>query len=257
MGSQPKLMEFIATKTTPRTTKNTPVNQRVTEHLKYKASVRQGRLMSQQQNHHQPSKLPVPQSSAQSEDATQTKLDRILSMLERNDQRVDGLESQIAYHEDNFADVDHRLIELEREKTNAKMEITGLNVPRDTPRHLIKNQVYDFLRSSNINFNEMEIVDAYIFRRRIRNEEQNCITVTFLHEAIKNRIISEKIRLDKSNRTVNVFFGHVLTKANHHLLMNARRAVKDKRILKAWSMSGNIFVLRNQEEGKIQLKSPH
>lgn len=246
-------MQFVA----KQPTKAPNVTQRVKDHLNYQADVRKTRL--QQLKKTQPPKgiinNPQPQIISTQDPSVHQKLDRILSIVEKNDKRVDEVESQLMRHEENFSDVDHRLNEIERARCNMKMEITGLNFPRDTPRHLIKPVVCEFLHKSNIAFNELEIVDTYAFRRRIRNDEQTCIIVTFLHEAIKNRIITDKIRHDKNNQVVNVFFSHVLTKAQRHLLLNARRAVREKKLIKAWSMSGNVFVVKNPEEGKILLLS--
>lgn len=222
------------------------VKERVKSHLSNK--------MLNRRDQFQKNQTPLVTSPETEGVTAHQKLDKILSILEKNDTRVGNIEAQLSCHNENLINVDFRLNELEQAKVNTKMEISGLTLPQDTQRYQIKGIVSKFLSDAGISFNEMEIVDAYAMSRRFRQTVQNYIVVTFLHEAIKNRVMSEKIRLDK-NKTVTVFFGHVLTRLNHSLLMKARYAVKGKKLIKAWSMSGNIFVLKSNDEGKIKLIS--
>lgn len=135
------------------------------------------------------------------------------------------------------------------------MEVTGLDVPAYVPSQQLRAFFVTYLRNINIEVDDLEVVDVYSSTRKNRNVNQPVLIVSFLNEAVKNRIVRNKICIDKANsqRSITVYFGNVLTKSNHQLLLNARRAMKEKKIERAWSMNGEIFILRSQQEGKIQL----
>lgn len=177
-----------------------------------------------------------------------SRIDNVLDKLERNDVRMAAVEDKVDWHESNLASVGYRLNEIEQKQKNAQLEVTGLVTQHEFNRHKAKDLFIKYLHRIKIPVSETEVVDAYVNQRNIRESQQNVLIVTFLHEAIKNRIMHEKIKHDKNNGNPSVFFGNILTRVNHQLLMKARHAVKDKSIMRAWSFNGNIFILRSQEE---------
>lgn len=246
-SSKQTVMHFMGAKSKPKTPN---VQQRVKNHLDKKSVTRKDSLLTSMINFPKAAPKVTP-----SEETTTThqKLDKILAMLEKNDQRVDNVEAQLERHDENFCDVDNRLNELEQAKCNAKMEVSGLDVPLRLDRAGVKSFFCEFLHSINIAVNEMEVADTFVVTRRTRNVEKKVLIVTFLHEAIKNRIMSSKIQHDRNSQETSVFFGHVLTRPNHKLFMVARQAKRDGKLSRVWVFNGNVFVKKLNDDNRVKL----
>lgn len=184
-----------------------------------------------------------------------SRIDVVLDKLDRHEARFQTVEEKLNFHNENLVDVGYRLNQIEQAKLNSKMEVSGLLFESNATRQQLKENFTDFLSRLEIEYNSSEIVDVYPTVRKLRSGDKNFLIVTFIHESIKNRVMNEKIQHDKAIKSepITVYFGNVLTRANHQLLMSARNAVKGKKLARAWSMSGEIFIQITQQAGKIKI----
>lgn len=181
------------------------------------------------------------------------KFDSLLQTTEANSKKIKKAELELSTHKRKFTEIDHRMNSIEQQKLNAKMEISGLLIPDECDNISLKSLVTSYLSDSNIEFHVLEIADVYSIRKRQKHKTTKCIIVEFLHQAIKNRVMREKMAIDKNKKKIDVYFNHVLTTANYSMLMRAKEAVRDKLFNKAWSMSGDIFITKANETNKIKL----
>lgn len=182
-------------------------------------------------------------------------MNEFIKMMKKNSKRLDVVESKVEKHELDLNHIDIRVNQIEQIRINNKMEITGLLIDDKEP---LKKFIIGYIRSIGIEIEDHEIVDVYSRAARGTRREDNqkrVIVVTFVHESVKNRIFIKKVNADKHTNNATIFFSHVLTPFNHHLLMKARHAVKEGKLMKAWSFNGEIFVMRSNDEGKMKITS--
>lgn len=187
-------------------------------------------------------------------DSNGDKLDEVLRAIHGFNNRVDSIEERVMINSENICDAGQRLNYLEQRLLNPQMEINGLDAS-DVPNHLLREEVIKFIIECGISINPEHVIESYKFNRTIKGQQSTIIIVTFMHEAIKRRVITEKIRNDKRNGNRQVFFSDVLTKTNRQILMQARQLKKSQRIFSAWTISGEVFIKTHENSEKFKVTS--
>lgn len=136
-------------------------------------------------------------------------------------------------------------------RLNERMEISGLPSLPVVPKSEFRALVWKSLHDMKIDVEKVEIADAYPYRRKIRSgDEKETIVVTFLHEAIKNRVMQSKMDL-KTKTAKTVFFNDVLTPSNRTLIYQARLFKKAGKFDKVGTLNGKIYVRKDAKSKKI------
>lgn len=181
-----------------------------------------------------------------------SKLDALLQAFNNFNGRVDDVEARVNLNTENIADAGQRLNVLEQKSLNNQMEISGIDAS-NVQYSGLRIEVINFITSLGIDINPEHIVDVYKFNRSVRGSPRSIIIVTFIHETIKRRVITEKIKLDRANGNCQVYFSEVLTRTNRQILMAARQLRKQRLIFSTWTVSGEVFIKTHEGSEKIRI----
>lgn len=187
-------------------------------------------------------------------DANGTKLDALLRGFDNFKSRVDEVEARVNLNSNNIADAGQRLNLLEQKSLNNQMEISGIDASK-VPYSALRVEVTKFITSLGITLNPEHVVDVSKFNRTMRGAPRTIVIVTFIHEAIKRRVITEKIKLDRANGNCQVYFSEVLTKINRQIFMEARHLKKQKIIFSVWTASGEVFIKTHEGSERTRILS--
>lgn len=180
----------------------------------------------------------------------------LVGLISRVEQDVKKLEARVSQHDENFHDVNARIRDLEQEKKNSQLEVSGLKMPTFVDYTSLKTLFMSYLGSINITCTDTDIVDAYVRQRNVKGERKSFLIITFAHEAIASRVLLAKISRDKANGNAhNIYFGHVLSTANNKLLMTARRLQREQKLSRAWFRNGAVNVIRKEGEERVRVMS--
>lgn len=139
---------------------------------------------------------------------------------------------------------------LQQAQLNDRMQISGLNEIPFTTKKNFRDSIWSFLRGMKIEVEKFEIVDAFYTKPKMKDgTEKYFVTVIFVHEGVKRRIMQDKIELNDENFK-GIYFNDVLTQHNRQLIYHARQMKKNGIFSKVGSMNGNIFV-KNKKGEKI------
>lgn len=180
----------------------------------------------------------------------ESKLDAILAKMDDFTSKSTHHDKQINYLYNQNCDQETRLNDLEQSKLDNMMDITGLKLDAQSKSNpeLLRSTVFKYLKSIGHTLELFEIADAfYLSGTKKSGDSYEIIRVTFLHDAIKRRVM--KLKLNSHP----VFFSHVLTKHNRLLLLQAKRHKKSHELHSAWTMNGQIFIKKQAESGKVRI----
>lgn len=142
-----------------------------------------------------------------------------------------------------------RLNQLEQEKLNSSIEITGLcpaAMHPDKPAKEIAKQVLAI-------YNVSKFKHAYKRQVNTKSGTKNLLVVTFSSYEEKMIVLNKK-RTTDMGRKCTVYFNHCLTSFNRSLYMSARIASKSSNLKVAISR-GRIFIRRAIEKFGTPIKS--
>ncbi len=188
-------------------------------------------------------------------DASNEKQTNIL--INAIEKRIEPIEKKLVEHDKALNFFDQRLNDLEQQRLNSQIEVSGLEFSKTDVFLTIRQKFLQYLLSIGVDVEMNEIVDGYARTRTVQSIEKVVVIIIFMHEAIKNRIMKAKIEHDKTIDRTEIFFSPVLTKINHKLLMAARKLMRDGQIARAWSMSGSIYVKKTPDGRKIKIINWH
>lgn len=194
----------------------------------------------------------------------ESKLDAILSELRdfrttsaHHEQQINFLheqnchnEQKLSEHHMRWIDNDRRWNDNEQLKLDPIMEISGLQLDEECKSNpeALRIFVYNFLRNIGYNLELIEIPFVNCSSGvRHNGESFEVVRVTFLHEAIKRRIMM--LKLNKQP----IYFSHALTKYNRTLLGNAKRLARNREIHSAWTMGGRVFIKEKEDGAKLRI----
>jgi hypothetical protein len=196
----------------------------------------------------------TPPKKGKSDNAVGVSNDRVYAKLEEILNIAKNNQSDIRGNKDHLYEVDYRLNALEQANLNASIEINGLRIPDNADSHIVMQSIISFMQTSSIAMKDHELVDAFTVPRVIGGTQSKVIIAVFLHPAIKGRIMREKMMKDKGKQ-VTVFFNNVLTKINRAIFMTARKCVKERKLFRAWSLNGEVYVKKSEQEDRIKVSS--
>jgi hypothetical protein len=154
----------------------------------------------------------------------------------------------------DVSELQEKFNELEQEKLNSHMEISGLeslNVERcSSPIDTAKNVFEKLGILVNPQFISHAFTRHYTDKKGVNKSP---LTVVFTSSEIMLKAISDKVNLDKGKKP-SVFFSPVLTKRNRALFMRARQVAKNINA-KAYVISGRIYMRRELDKRGVQIKS--
>lgn len=171
------------------------------------------------------------------------KIDIVKAVVEegrRTTQKISTIVDQLVV---SCTEMQERINQLEQEKLNNSMEISGISSDLITPSTSLKNLASNLLKSYNIEHSIDSLVSVHTKDVKIKNETSKLLIVTLPSYAEKSRMMRIK-RQNEKESPVKIFFGHVLTHRNRYLFMRARRVAKP--------MGIQVYVAH----GRVYMKNP-
>lgn len=187
--------------------------------------------------------------------AINEKLTSMQCSIDENNQLVAHASSKSFQNEEKIMHLSSRTSTIEQKFLNDRIEISGLPEGLINPNLNVKTQVLKLLKDSLIEIEPVEIANAYLMKKGNReNEKRTVCVVTFLHEAIKSRIMRRKME-QKTGPASKFYFNEVLTPANRKLVYSARQMKKAGTFSSVGTMNGQVFVKKTQDGAKIFINS--
>lgn len=135
-------------------------------------------------------------------------------------------------------------------RLNDTIEITGFPGSLRSATGDVRRIVMKYLKEMSIEIELVEIARAY-FREFTTKGQKKCIlVVTFLHNAIKSRVMEQKLKI-RNEINKNVYFNEALTPFNRTLVYKARQLKKAGKFSSVGSMNGQIYVKKLNGGPKI------
>jgi hypothetical protein len=91
-------------------------------------------------------------------------------------------------------------------------------------------------------------------RRNVKGESIPILIIVFIHEAVKDRVMRQKIIADKGKK-VTIYFNNVLSSLNRQIYAEARKLVREKKIFRTWTVGGDVFIAREEGDYKQKITS--
>lgn len=161
---------------------------------------------------------------------------------------LNSMIQKVAFLDDKICSLEDRLNAQEQRFLNCEIEISGLEIKKEN-HYDSHSLLVDTLSKFNIKIERHEVIDSYIKWKSINDVNTAFLIVTFSHEKIKKRVISSKIRFQRTHKEVmsqsKTYFNERLTGFNRMLISEAKKYQKSNKILKVWSNNGRIYVLKN------------
>lgn len=164
----------------------------------------------------------------------------------KTDERVTINERAIA---DVNRTLDRKLNYHDQCALNMKMEIQGETFDVTN----LRKSVLNFLQQLGIEIELSEIVHAYNFNKRNRDEWKTVTIVVFTHELVKERVLRQKLQL-KIDPEKKIYFNNVLTRANAAIQREGRIMQKDGRIFKVGFMNGKVYVIPRHGDSRVWIE---
>jgi hypothetical protein len=182
------------------------------------------------------------------------KLDALLRGQEMDRGRLKRLEENEVRYDKQFSDLNNRVNSIEQSALNARIEVSGLDFDLNGDRKCLRDKFVDYAKNANLGVHTNDVMDVFAIRRPYNGGQRSFLIVIFSHEAIKNRVMRQKILSDKGKKTT-VYFSHVLTSQNRAIFMEARKLVKERKIFKTWTMGGNVYIVKEEGDYKMKMES--
>lgn len=80
------------------------------------------------------------------------------------------------------------------------------------------------------------------------------IVVTFASKMVRDRVYALRKALHK-DRTSKIYINEHLTKPNSEIFARARKLVKDKKLLSAWTWNGHVYLKRGENSGPTRVQN--
>lgn len=187
--------------------------------------------------------------------AINEKLSTMQNSIDDNNQLISIANTRCFQNEEKIEHLSTRTNALDQKQLNDRLEISGITGSTFNANLNIKTQVVKFLKEMLIEIEPVEIANAYLMKRKVKEQEEKifCVVI-FLHEAIKSRVMKRKMEL-KSGPAVQYFFNEVLTPLNRKLIYSARQLKKAGKFSNAGTMNGQVYVKKTPEGAKIFINS--
>ena len=145
---------------------------------------------------------------------------------------------------------------LEQSRLNDRIEISGLaDLAASTNKSEYRCLILKLFREWKIELEKIEIADAYSITRKDREgRDKSFVIVVFIHEAVKNRIMSAKMN-SKMPQLKKIYFNDVLTHHNRSLLYEARQRRNAGQFTKVGTINGKPFVKKSLNGLKIYIQN--
>lgn len=185
----------------------------------------------------------------------ETKIDSVMSAVDEDRRTTQRISTNVDRLIVSSNDMQAKINQLEQEKFNNSMEISGLSLNYFAPNVSLRKLTHDIFMSYNIQFNIDGLVRVYAREIKVNNEVRKLLVITFANYDEKLHVMKLK-RQNEKEKPVKIFFSHVLTQQNRSLFMRARQVAKSLNIKQVYVAYGRIY-MKNDEDRRGSLIKSH
>lgn len=151
------------------------------------------------------------------------------------------LKNKVTHNSSSISTLQNSSNFLQQSRLNDRIEITGMNKIVCTNKNDFRQMVCNKFHEWKIDVEKVEIADAYSQNIKLRNgEEKYVVTVIFIHEGVKIRVMKAKAQIGSAIR--GIYFNEVLSAHNRKLIFHARAMKKAGKFIKVGTLNGRVYV---------------
>lgn len=153
-------------------------------------------------------------------------------------EHMDRKDSEVTNIEAAMREMCVKLNFYEQQSLNSMMDIDGLQFD---DKHDLKSVVLDYIGSLGLAIACTDIINVFALTKGHDKSRSEVLRVKFLHEFVKLQVMRHKIKMHKFAFSP-VFFSHVLTRPNLHMIMQGKSFKKENKISDIKLLSGRLYV---------------